>query len=105
MSNIIVVLKKLTIEIPLLKELHKIPEGDSEIMIKILQWISTLLSLLFGALWLWRYLFAYNAQGAYLNETEGVVYHEQAVLVYGALTILCLLFTVLFWILAHKRKT
>jgi len=70
-------------------------------MLKLLQWISTLLSLLFGTLWLWRYLLAYNEQGVYLNATEGAVYHEQAVLVYGLLAIVCLLFAL--WCKTMRR--
>lgn len=73
-------------------------------MLKLLQWVSGLSALLFGALWLWRCSLAYNAQGAYLNETEGVVYYEQAVLVYGLLAIACLLCTAVFWVLARSRK-
>jgi len=41
---------------------------------------------LVGWLFIRRLILPYNSEGNYFNETDSIVYHEQAVLVFGIIT-------------------
>ena len=44
---------------------------------------------LIGWLFIRRLILPYNSEGNYFNETDSIVYHEQAVLVFGIITGFC----------------
>lgn len=64
----------------------------------ILTILFTVLTLLLSWTFFNRMRLNYNSDGNYFDENSGVVYHEQALIVYGILALVSLLLTVLtFW--------
>jgi hypothetical protein len=61
------------------------------------------LTILFAWMFVNRWNMPFNSEGNYFGKSAGVVYHEQSVLVYGFITIVVLLFTVVTGFFARKK--
>lgn len=61
----------------------------------ILTILLTVFTVVFGLTYISRLRMNYSAEGTYFDENSGVVYHEQAVLVFGTITFILLLLTML----------
>jgi len=61
----------------------------------ILTTILTVLTTVFGLTYLSRLRMKYNPEGNYFDENSGVVYHEQAVLVFGIIAFFLFILTIL----------
>jgi len=53
------------------------------------------LTIFFGLTYLSRLKMEYTTEGNYFYEREGVVYHQQGVLIWGTITFMLFLFTIL----------
>jgi hypothetical protein len=65
--------------------------------------VSFILTLIFSLTFITRTRLSYNEEGRYFDENDMVVYHEQAEVVYGLLTIVFLSLTVITLSKAIKR--
>lgn len=76
-------------------------------MVKLLLIISAaltgILTILSVLIFINRFNFPYDTEGNYFDGTSATVYHEQSVLVYGSLTLIMFLLSVLFSFLAIKK--
>ena len=73
----------------------------------ILTIILTVLTTVFCMTYFNRLSMEYNSEGNYFEENSGVVYHEQAVLVFGTIAFILFLLTILIawklWTTIFKR--
>lgn len=65
--------------------------------------IMGILTILFATLLISRLRMPFNSMGNYFDQTDGVVYHEHSVMVYGLISAVLLFFTALS-IFLLKRK-
>jgi hypothetical protein len=47
----------------------------------------------------------YNSEGRYFDASEGVVYHSQAVIIYGLMSALALAISIALFMLVAKKQT
>ncbi|WNJ18257.1 hypothetical protein [Pontibacter sp. G13] len=71
----------------------------------ILTGLLGLITLFFTWIYIQRANLDYNPEGRFFSAEDGVVFHEQAKIVYGMLALLGLILTVVCMIPLLKRKT
>ena len=72
-------------------------------LVSLIASLFSTLTVLFSISFFHRYSLEYNDMGSFFDEVSGVVYHDSSVVVYGLLSIFCLIVSFITWYWVSRR--